>query len=281
MAEGRGVVREEGSQPRGQARGVVVTAAGPGMLTIMRRLALPTFCRFAARWGYDVRAEELAADGVGADAPAQRAKWRKIGMLRAALRNYPVALWVDADVLLARTDEDIAVHLHRDHFQALAMEQVPYEHRVNPNTGVWLMRSCPQSFAFLDAVEEAGPQPGPWADQGAVLRMLGWDRGDERYHWARPGAGNAFLAGTSWLPPSWNQPFLEGRTVESCYDGQAASYVGRPTVPTPHAIHFMGMFPAARHAHMARVAATLHSASPDNPATGGPASVAAEPAGLW
>jgi len=243
-----------------RARGVVVTAAGPQMRAMMHQLALPTFRRFASRWGYDVRPVDLGTDGAGADSAAQRAKWGKVGLLRAALREYPVALWLDADVLLARVDEDIAIHLHSDHFQALAIEHVPHEHRVNPNTGVWLMRSCAQGFAFLDAVEEEGPQPGPWADQGAVLAALGWNRGDDQYHWARPGSGNAFLAATSWLPPGWNQPYLEGRTVESCYNGQAASYIGRPTVRRPHAIHFMGMSPAARHMHMAKVAATLFTA---------------------
>jgi hypothetical protein len=132
-----------------------------------------------------------------------------------------------ADVLVARTDDDVTAHLHPDHFQALALEQVPAEHRVNPNTGVWLMRSCPSAFDFLDAVEAAGTQPGPWADQGAVLAALGWNRGDERYHWSGPGPGTRFLAGTSWLPSGWNQPYLEGRTAENCYNGSAASYVGR------------------------------------------------------
>lgn len=80
---------------------------------------------------------------------------------------------MDGDVLVLRFDEDVADHLHPEHFQALALEQVPFEHRVNPNTGVWLLRSGPDAFDFLDAVEAAGQQPGPWADQGAVLAALG------------------------------------------------------------------------------------------------------------
>jgi galactosyl transferase GMA12/MNN10 family len=240
---------------RGDRRqGVIVTAAGPTMAALMHGLAEPGFQRYADRWGHHLRAVDLEVDGVRADAPAQRAKWAKIDLLREALREFPFALWLDADVLVVRTDDDITAHLHPDHFQALALEQVPAEHRVNPNTGVWLMRSCPAAFEFLDAVEAAGPQTGPWADQGAVLAALGWDRGDERYHWAGPGQGTRFLDGTSWLPVGWNQPYLEGRTAETCYNGAADSYVGRPTVPSPFAIHFMGMTPAARHSHMTRVA---------------------------
>jgi hypothetical protein len=235
-------------------RGVLVTAAGPQLRAVLHELALPTFRRYAAAWGYDVHAAGLPTDGIGADAAAQRAKWAKVALLRRALRDYPVAVWLDADVLLLRDDDDIAAHLHPDHFQALALEQVPAEHRVNPNTGVWVLRSHPDAFAFLDAVEGAGPQPGPWADQGAVLAALGWHRGDDRYQWAGPGAGTAFLAGTSWLPPGWNQPYVTGRIDSEIYNGSADSYVDRPLVARPHALHFMGMSPAARHRHMSSVA---------------------------
>jgi hypothetical protein len=227
------------------------------MRAIMHQLARPGFQRYADRWGLDLRAVELQSDGAGADASAQRAKWAKITLMREALHEFPLALWLDADVLVARTDNDITAHMHPEHFQALAMEHVPAEHRVNPNTGVWLMRSCEAAFQFLDAVEAAGPQPGPWADQGAVLAALGWNRGDDHYHWARPGQGTLFLAGTSWLPSGWNQPYLQGRTTENCYNGSAASYLGRPTVSDPFAIHFMGMTPAAREQHMATVATAL------------------------
>jgi hypothetical protein len=254
------------------AGGVVVTAAGPNMRTLLHQFAVPTFCLFADRWGYQVHAVDLTQDGTAADAGAQRAKWAKVKLMRQALSEFPLALWLDADVLLMRTDEDIAEHLHPDHFQALALEQVPSEHRINPNTGVWLMRSCPQAFSFLNAVEAAGQQPGPWADQGAVLAALGWNRGDGQYRWARPGTGTAFLAGTSWLPPAWNQPYLEGRTVDSCYNSTPQSYATRPTVPNPHALHFMGMTPQARSEHMgtcaAKVLAATAAAESQQPAMG-------------
>lgn len=238
-------------------RGVVVTAAGPQMRMLMHDVVKPGFQSFAERWGYRLHMVDLEGDGARADAGAQRAKWAKVDLLRQALREYPLALWLDADVLLTRTDDDISTHLHPDHFQALALEHVPAEHRVNPNTGVWLMRSCPLAFEFLDAVEAAGPQPGPWADQGAVLAALSWNRGDVNYHWAGPGRGNQFQAGTSWLPVGWNQPYLEGRTANTCYNGSAESYIGRPTVPRPFAVHFMGMTPAARLHHMTAMASAL------------------------
>lgn len=237
-----------------QRRGAIVSAAGPRMRAALHELALPTFRRYADCWDWDVLVEDLPSDGAGADVAAQQAKWAKLRLLRQALETHAFALWVDADVLLLRDDEDVTSHLHRRHFQALALEQVPAEHRVNPNTGVWLLRSCVRAFAFLDEVEARGQQPGPWADQGAVLAALGWERGDLDYRWARPGRGSVHLAGTSWLPGGWNQPYVGERRPEDCFNSSADSYAERPRVPSPHALHFMGMSPEARYTAMSAVA---------------------------
>ena len=84
-----------------------------------------------------------------------------------------------------------------------------------------------------------------------MLAVLGWCRGDDAYHWARPGPGSPFLDGTSWLPPGWNQPHVDDRTTENCYNSSPESYANRPTVRRPHALHFMGMTAQARAQHMA------------------------------
>lgn len=237
---------------------MLLTAAGPGMREIMHELAVPTFRSYAQAWGYEVHAVDLASDGVGADPDAQRVKWAKVSLLREALRDHAVVVWLDADVLLLRQDEDVASLLHPRAFQGLVLEHVPAEDRVNPNTGVWVLRSCPTALAFLQAVEAAGRQPGPWADQGAVLAALGWRRGDQRYRGARPGAPTAFSRRTSWLPDRWNSPFLGPRRAQDCFSSAPESYVGRSHDIDPSALHFMGLTPAARwramSAHAARTA---------------------------
>lgn len=249
-----GWVRDAIPHQPGRPRRVLVTAAGPRMQQVLEEVSLPSFERYAARWGYDVRAAMLPRDGSGADQAAQAAKWQKIRLLVDALANYDFVVWFDADVLIVRDDDDLAAHVHPDDFQAFALEQVPAEHRINPNTGVWAMRSSPTSLAFLQEVEARGPQPGPWADQGAVLAALGWDRGDPDYHWAGPGVGGEFLRRTSWLPSGWNQPYLGPRSPQDSYNSDPASYAGRPVVDRPYAVHFMGLTPDARYRHMATAA---------------------------
>lgn len=219
------------------------------MRRVLYDIALPTFQRYADAWGYEVETHDIPADGGRSDPGAQAAKWAKVPLIRSALERAAFVIWLDADVLVARVDDDITTRLHPDHFQGLVAEQVPDEHRLNPNTGVWVLRAGAAATAFLDAVEAAGPQPGPWADQGAVLAALGWDPG-EHYRWARPGRGTDFLTCTSWLPPGWNQPFTD-RTDDESYNSLASGYADRPVVAAPYAVHFMGMTVEGRERRMA------------------------------
>ena len=228
-------------------RKVIVTAAGPRMWHLLERYSLPTFWCFADRFAYDVLASRLDDDGATDDRRSSNpARWAKLPLLRQALESYDIVVWLDADVMIRRFDDDIATHLAPQKFQAFALEQVPQDRRINPNTGVWVMRGGRQAGRFLRAVERAGQQAGPWADQAAVMRVLGWDRGGSIYHDAGPGAGSRYLRGTGWLPPSWNQ-------VYSVPGEDAKSVHAIPRVQEPHALHFAGMSMDAREPLMRRV----------------------------
>jgi glycosyltransferase involved in cell wall biosynthesis len=227
--DGKRSVREHGQ------RKAIVTAAGPRMWRLLERYALPTFWRFADRFAYDVLPSFLDDDGQSDDRHATNAaRWAKLLLLREAVKDYDIVVWLDADVMICRFDDDIAFHLAPEKFQAFALEQVPQDQRINPNTGVWVMRGGRQAGRFLRAIEKAGQQRGPWADQATVMKVLGWHRGGQIYHGAGPGAGSRFLHGTGWLPPSWNQLYaVPGEDVTSVH--------AVPRVPEPYALHFAGM----------------------------------------
>lgn len=214
----------------------LVTAAGPNMMSVLEEFSLPTFERFAQEHRYDVEVTELYDDSLARkDAQAKEARWQKINIVRKALSNSALVVWLDADVLIKRFDEDIADNLSEVSYQGLVLHDVPAENRINPNTGVWVMRQCVESFDFLDAVEEVGMISNRWADQAAVMQALGWPMGDERHHGTyMPTESNKFLRGTDWLPTSWNQPYCENRP-------NPEAYVGRPVVERPNALHFMAM----------------------------------------
>lgn len=213
----------------------IVTAAGPSMLPVLT-FSLPFFNTFADRHGYDVHVEYLAEDHADRwTDTAKRVRWRKLSFIRAALQNSDIIVWFDADVLLCRTDTDILDSLGANDYQGLALHSVPFENRTSPNTGVWVIRNTEKTWRFFDKVEGIGIPEGRWADQGAVLRALGWVLGNEHYHGARmPDTPTEFIQGTTWLPLEWNQPYCENRA-------EVEEFASRPKACDPFALHFSRM----------------------------------------
>lgn len=224
-------------------RKTIVTAAGPNMAPVLTTISLPFFELFARRHGYRMQVVYVTEDDADRwSATAKSVRWQKLRLIRSALEQSDVVVWFDADVLVCRTDTDIFDFTGATDYQGLVLHSVPSENRINPNTGVWVIKNTEKAFRFLDAAMEIGMPAGRWADQGAVMRALGWVLGDEHYDGARmPDTPNEFMDGTTWLPIGWNQPFLE-------------RYLGRPMEPNPFAIHFMGMSLLDRMKYMREVA---------------------------
>ncbi len=214
---------------------IIVTAAGPNMREVLDRYTLPSFIRFADRYKYEVQVNYLETDGLSRKgSEVRKARWQKINLIKQALLKHSIVLWLDADTMICRDDEDVP--LEPTDYQGLVLHHVPSEGRVNPNTGVWILRKCQKAFDFLASIERIGlPENDRWADQAAVLRALGWILGDERYNGARmPDHPTEYIKGTTWLPSGWNQPYTENRR-------NPEAYIGRPLVEDPHIIHYMAM----------------------------------------
>jgi hypothetical protein len=231
-AQRRGqVLTDAGDAPLGPAAPypvkVLLTGAGARMRPLLE-LALPTFERFAGAQGYRLHVAGLD-DGDGSREARRQARWAKVALLRDVVRDGASALWLDADALVCRFDRDIVDDLPADRFQGLVLER--FATRVNPNTGVWLLRAGGRSAAFLDAVADIGLLEHAWTDQAAVCRALGWTLGDYHGHGAGPGEGSPFLHGTTWLHPGWN----------ALTDGG----------PPPRIRHYAGLPLAQRRARMA------------------------------
>jgi hypothetical protein len=108
----------------------------------MRRVTWPAMHVYADQHDYEVQELSWAS---GTD-PA----WARVPALRRALDEYDVALWLDADVLVADTEHDVAAELPQDGpWQAFATDG-----RAGPLTWLWGLRSCPESKDFLDRVWE-------------------------------------------------------------------------------------------------------------------------------
>ncbi|HWC11995.1 MAG TPA: hypothetical protein VG455_12315 [Acidimicrobiales bacterium] len=171
--------------------------------------SVPPYEAFASAHGYDLTVTSIDDAAADDEAIRRRVRWRKVDLLADALESYDVVVWIDADAMFCRFDRDMADDVPVDRFQGLSLEVFPT--RVNPNTGVWLLRRDPVAFAFLDAVRSTGQPLHSWSDQAAVCVALGWHLGDYHGHGARPERPSRFGPGTAWLAPTWND--VSGRCV--------------------------------------------------------------------
>jgi hypothetical protein len=175
---------------------VLITAADARMAGVLAA-SRSSLAAYAARHGY-----QLTVDTTAQNWGREAARWRKLTMLREALTQHQLALWIDADAVICRHDRDIADDLPPRCFQGLVLERFP--DRVNPNTGVWVLRGDPIARELLDTMLRAGPPAHSWTDQAALCLALGWHLGDYHGSGARPGKLSRFARRTAWLPGEWN-----------------------------------------------------------------------------
>lgn len=195
--------------------------SGTGPLADCLALALPSFEAYATRHGYEL------VVGDGSIAGGRPAAWTKVAMLRQALTQFELALWLDADTMVIQPELDIAAELDTGHFQGLVRHRRAIGEM--PNSGVWVLRAGEPAQCFLaDVWGRRRLIHHPWWENAAILEALGYTLPRERplrrrlgraaraLH-RRPGAGagatatlmappstNPALAGTYWLDTAWN-----------------------------------------------------------------------------
>jgi hypothetical protein len=181
----------DGREPPMMRKAIATIGAGP-MGTVLD-LSAQTFRRLAEVHGYDV------VIGNGDDADERPAPWGKIRLIRRLLAYYEVVLWLDADTVVLSFDRDPVDDLPAACFQGLVQHRRDDE--LIPNTGVWLLRSEPRSFEFLDAVWNADEFiDDMWWENGAVIDLLGYT-----VRPTRPSKPSPWLDGTAWLDDTWNK----------------------------------------------------------------------------
>jgi len=153
----------------------------------------PVFADYAARHGYTLRA--VRTDSV---APLS-SHWNKIALIREALAEADLVVWMDADVLV-RDVRDIAETLPLDAAHGLCIEET--EQGIGPNTGVWVLRPHERTLQLLDEVWALGPISGAVLnDQARVSERLGFSWAPQRL---RPLRGSPYLESMAWIPSRWN-----------------------------------------------------------------------------
>jgi hypothetical protein len=217
-------------------RRVIVTAAGPNLWRLFAPYALPTFEWLADALGIGLKVTKIESDGRDYLSDAARsARWAKLNVIEQAFDDgYDEVLWLDADIVVMRCDDNPFRYLVRpDDIQAFVYEHNAVEARLNPNVGVWVARRSEMMRELLAEARAIGELPeSTWSDQGAIIQALGWNVGTGNHDGARPGRGSRYLDRTAVLPAAWNQLWIDIAFPEerNC-----------PIVPRPIAVHFAGL----------------------------------------
>jgi hypothetical protein len=128
---------------------------------------LPLLEGYAAKHGMDFCCVNLSN---GATPPS----WVKVPNIGAALRDYARVLWVDADVVVFRSQENILDEVPDDAWQAVVEHET--ECGTVPNCGIWLVTR--EMIPTLQLVwDTMRPEflHHPWWEQAAMLTVMGYD----------------------------------------------------------------------------------------------------------
>jgi hypothetical protein len=148
--------------------GRVLVSLGTGKQRKLLRLASLSFRRFAKRHGYELELHTQVVE------PSRPPPWSKVALIRRLLDQHELVLWLDADIVVVRSDADIAGELPGDRF--LAMVEHTVGGKANPNTGVMVIRSGDEARRFFDEVWDSTDYLNHrWWEQAAVMNLLGYD----------------------------------------------------------------------------------------------------------
>jgi hypothetical protein len=173
-----------------------IASLGIGSHERLLRIAARSFRPYAERHGYDLHLHTRSAD------ISRPPHWTKLRILRDLVDLYETVVWLDSDLVIVDGRRDIASELEPDHFLYL-VEHAYNDERV-PNTGVMMLRSGQTAARFLeDAWALDKHLEHEWAEQGAVMELLGYD-----LELKRPSAVTSYRAQTKLISPRWNSVFF-------------------------------------------------------------------------
>ncbi|HUL51177.1 MAG TPA: hypothetical protein VLU94_01200 [Candidatus Nitrosotalea sp.] len=93
--------------------------------------------------------------------------WNKVLLILDALHfGFDLVVWLDADALLCRVDQDLRQALPTRRPIAMCRHPLPWGRQSwHYNTGVVVIRNTPLSSMFLETLWKAGPVSHPWQEQ--------------------------------------------------------------------------------------------------------------------
>ena len=175
---------------------------------IMASYTTPLVHAYAHTHGAEFSCVNLQMGGVPAS-------WVKVPYVLKALEQFDEVLWIDADVVVFRSLENIFADVAENSSLAVVEHHTPCGDV--PNFGIWVAR---KSLApTLDKVWRESLQKylnHPWWEQAAFLEQLGYSVAHtEGCTQTRRIAETALLSATTFLDAKWNHhPYDSGKVPE-------------------------------------------------------------------
>jgi hypothetical protein len=151
----------------------------------------------------------------------------KVPNMIVALEDYDRVLWVDADVVIHDSAQNIMDAVEPDAWQAVV------EHETNcgvvPNCGVWVVTKQMGpwlEFAWSNMLAEY--KDHPWWEQAAIMHMMGYKvtlTGGTPHSVA--GEETDLLKRTQFLPPQWNDHPADIRRLDRAAFVHVTQYADR------------------------------------------------------
>lgn len=131
----------------------------------------PSFIFYANRFNYDVffPCESFFSDSI----KSKPFSWWKIELITNLLHDYDRVLWLDADVIICKFDQDINNELdNNDHFGLVVHQLIE---GLVPNCGVWIVDK--KSLSWLDQLWKYDnlSRSHDWWEQNALMEFIGID----------------------------------------------------------------------------------------------------------
>jgi hypothetical protein len=197
----------------------ILATMGIGRHEEMLAVTLPSFERYAAVHGYEIRVPKV-------DPAPQRShkQWAKVAFINELLPTCEFLFWVDADAAIVDFSVDISEELPRRQF--LGVVEHSYDGQRIPNTGVMAVRSGRYASRFFHEMwGHTQYLETRWHDNAAALEMLGYEFDpDANPMYCRPARSTPWLRRTHFLGNEWNS-------------------LPQDAAPTPRIIHVTGAYP--------------------------------------
>lgn len=147
----------------------VLTSFGTGYHSRLLSLAIPTFYRYANLHNYDMfLPNNTFFSNTTKELPPS---WWKLDLIEYLLNIYDQVLWLDADVIICKFDEDISDTMNNNYDFGAVVHETP--DGIVPNCGVWLLNQSSLRWISQLKLHNSFKRSQCWWEQASLIHLLG------------------------------------------------------------------------------------------------------------